>query len=64
MEGKPPLQNGPLKNVSIDADGQIRYYWKAIGYDENTGEPLASTLETLDIAKLISFDAVSVGESN
>jgi len=62
MEGKPPLQNGPLKNVSIDADGQIRYYWQAIGYDEKTGEPLKATLEALEIPALISFDAVTVNE--
>ena len=61
MEGKPPLKNGPLKNATIDAGTQTKYYWQTIGCDINTGEPLSSTIEAMNISALLALDPMPVG---
>ena len=57
MEGKPPVKSGPLKNVSINVQEQVKYHWQIMGCDISTGEPLDSTVKKLNIEKLLELDA-------
>ena len=56
MEGKPPLDNGPLKGVSLKNREQVALHWKAFGWDENTGEPLPETVAALKIPELLEAE--------
>ena len=53
MQGEPPLATGPLKGVRLNNKEQVAMHWKAFGWDEKTGAPLASTIETLGINRLM-----------
>jgi aldehyde:ferredoxin oxidoreductase len=37
VEGKPPLQAGPLKDITLDAEGLKRQYYQAMKFDYPTG---------------------------
>ncbi len=49
MLGKPPLQSGPLKGVTLHNPEQVSSHWKAFGWDEKTGIPLPETICNLGI---------------
>lgn len=53
MQGKPALKAGPLKGVTLNNKEQVSMHWKAFGWDEKTGAPLAETIESLGINKLM-----------
>jgi aldehyde:ferredoxin oxidoreductase len=37
VEGKPPLQEGPLKGITLDAEGLKKQYYEAMKFDYSTG---------------------------
>ncbi|HIH97584.1 MAG TPA: aldehyde ferredoxin oxidoreductase family protein [Thermoplasmata archaeon] len=37
--GKPPLEKGPLKDVTIDVDKMVKAYYKEMGWDIDSGKP-------------------------
>ncbi len=45
--GDPPQTEGPLKGVSVDYQGFLHNFFKAIDWDETTGKPSRSSLERL-----------------
>lgn len=47
--GSPPLEDGPLKGVTVDVDTQVRQFLEAMGWDPETGTPKAETLRGLDL---------------
>lgn len=47
--GSPPLEEGPLKGVTVDLDTQMRDYLQAMGWDTETGVPEPETLERLGL---------------
>jgi len=52
--GDPPLKEGPVANVTVDADALRADYFVALDWDPETGKPSKSKLEELgldDIAK-------------
>ena len=48
--GHPPLQEGPLKGVTLDMDVMVRDYFRAMGYDEETGIPGEELLQSLGLS--------------
>lgn len=48
-EGKPALTAGPLKNVTIDSDTEIREFLLAMGWDLEAGKPKQQTLVNLGL---------------
>ena len=49
LAGNPPLKEGPLKGKSLPIEAMMKLYWKHFGWDEETGVPLAATLEQLGL---------------
>jgi aldehyde:ferredoxin oxidoreductase len=52
--GRPPMQSGPLKGVTVDIETQRRELYEARGWDSQTGVPLEETLRDLaleDVAR-------------
>jgi aldehyde:ferredoxin oxidoreductase len=52
--GVPPLEEGPVAGVTVDAETLSREYLEAMGWDVDTGKPSKEKLEELglfDIAK-------------
>ena len=47
--GKPPLEEGPLKEVSIDMDALQCEFFQAVGWDPATGGPTREKMKELDI---------------
>lgn len=47
LMGKPPLQGGPLKGVTVDNEKLADRFFDAMGYDVATGVPKKETLEEL-----------------
>jgi aldehyde:ferredoxin oxidoreductase len=47
--GRPPLEAGPLKGVTVDIDRQIRDFLEAMGWDTATGVPKKETLRELGL---------------
>ena len=47
--GTPPLEDGPLKDVSIDIDAQVKDYLAEMGWDTETGVPSRETLDKLGL---------------
>jgi aldehyde:ferredoxin oxidoreductase len=45
--GEPPQTEGPLKGITVDYQGFIRNFFKAMEWDEATGKPSRSSLEKL-----------------
>ena len=53
MLGQPPLEEGPLSGVSIDVESLAADYRQAMGWDPDSGEPRADTLEKLGLTRLV-----------
>jgi aldehyde:ferredoxin oxidoreductase len=51
--GDPPLQQGPLKGRNLDVYAWRKTYWQALGWDPETGHPLAETLDQLGLAAIV-----------
>ena len=47
--GEPALKAGPLADVTVDYETQIREYLEAMGWDTETGVPTAETLNRLGL---------------
>ncbi|RMG00257.1 MAG: aldehyde ferredoxin oxidoreductase, partial [Planctomycetota bacterium] len=47
--GQPPLEDGPLKGVTVDVDTQVQEYLEEMGWDTTTGAPKAETLKSLGL---------------
>jgi len=47
--GRPPQDRGPLKNVIVDVDSQVREYFKLMDWDIKTGKPSAQRLTELGL---------------
>jgi len=47
--GRPPVQNGPVKGITIDNDTQIRDYFVAMGWNPETGVPKRAVFERLGL---------------
>ncbi|MEG1180512.1 MAG: aldehyde ferredoxin oxidoreductase family protein [Oscillospiraceae bacterium] len=55
MAGNPPLDSGPLKNVTLKNDEMVKYHWQGFGWDRETGIPTAETVERLEIPQLLEI---------
>ena len=53
MMGLPPMADGPLADITIDADNLAREYRQAMGWDPVSGQPKKETLKRLEISDLI-----------
>lgn len=53
MAGIPPKSEGPLKGVTIDIETLTKEYRKAMGWDPDTGQPSAQTLQKLGLTELV-----------
>ncbi|MFH1463233.1 MAG: aldehyde ferredoxin oxidoreductase C-terminal domain-containing protein [Pseudomonadota bacterium] len=53
MIGEPPLRTGPHKKATLDADGFIREYYRAMHWDLGTGHADAAHLERLGLAEAL-----------
>ncbi|WP_170311579.1 aldehyde ferredoxin oxidoreductase family protein [Vallitalea okinawensis] len=53
MAGKPPLEEGPLTGRQVPIEEMMMLHWKNFGWDEETGRPLESTVETLDLQEIV-----------
>ncbi len=49
IAGNPPLEEGPLKGKTVPIEAMIKNYWKHFGWDENSGVPLKTTIEQLEL---------------
>lgn len=58
IEGKSPATEGVIKGITLRTDENVRYHWKAFGWDETTGEPLAATVTALGIPDLLAVAEV------
>jgi aldehyde:ferredoxin oxidoreductase len=47
--GQPPLDDGPLKGVTLDMETMTREYYGAMGFDEETGVPGEELLDLLGL---------------
>ncbi len=50
--GKPPLEKGPVADVTLDDDTMIRDYLKAMDWDTATTKPSAKKLQELGLASI------------
>jgi aldehyde:ferredoxin oxidoreductase len=50
--GMPPMKAGPHKGLQVDLETMRENYWSEIGWDHETGVPLAETLAELDLPAL------------
>jgi len=53
LYGNPPLDDGPLKGITVDIDTQVREYYEYQGWDPETGKPSRERLRELDLEYLI-----------
>ena len=51
--GRPPLKEGPLKNITLDLDTLEKEYFNEMGYDKD-GRPTKKKLQELGLEWLIS----------
>ena len=47
--GLPPQKEGANRGRTVALDEMMRDYWRAIGWDENSGIPLDETIEELGL---------------
>jgi aldehyde:ferredoxin oxidoreductase len=47
--GHPPLEEGPLKGVTLDIGDTVRDYFRTMGWDEATGVPTPESLESVGL---------------
>ncbi|MEE8391662.1 MAG: aldehyde ferredoxin oxidoreductase family protein [Anaerolineae bacterium] len=50
--GIPPLDEGPLRGVTLDMETMIQDYHRTMGYDEATGVPTGELLESLGLSQV------------
>lgn len=50
--GKPPLETGPLKDLTIDLEGMMDEYFKQMDWDKQSGKPSREKLNELGFQKL------------
>jgi len=53
MTGLPPMKDGPLAGITIDAGNLARKYRRAIGWDPESDQPKEEELKRLGISDLI-----------
>lgn len=53
-QGKPPLQEGPLKGVTVPIDELLQHYFAITGWDPATGGPTQQKIKELAIDELFS----------
>lgn len=51
--GNPPLTAGPLKGVTIDAEGLKRQFYEAMGFDPETGVISEERIAALDLQEVL-----------
>ena len=51
-KGMPPLENGPLKGISVDIDSMRKEYLEEMGWDLKTCIPSSSKLKDLELEYL------------
>ena len=54
--GDPPLEEGPVAKITVDAEALTSEYYKALDWDPGTGKPSKEKLQKLgleDVAKEI-----------
>jgi aldehyde:ferredoxin oxidoreductase len=51
--GKPPLQAGPLKGITLDNQTQTRDYLDAMGWDPENGSPMPDTVQKLGLDSVV-----------
>jgi len=51
--GDPPLESGPNRGVKFNLEALMKAYWKAIGWDAETGIPTAETLTALEMNDIV-----------
>ena len=51
VKGRPPLEKGPLRGVSLDMEAMKQDYFRAMGYDEN-GVPTRELLDSLGLTRV------------
>jgi aldehyde:ferredoxin oxidoreductase len=56
IEGRPPATEGMIKGITLRNAENVRYHWKAFGWDETSGEPLHDTVDALGIPELLSME--------
>jgi len=54
--GKPPLKDGHNKDITLRTDEMIPLYWKAWGWDEQSGVPLDDTVKELGLNDILYGD--------
>jgi aldehyde:ferredoxin oxidoreductase len=54
VEGKPPLQAGPLKGIALDAEGLKRQYYEAMKFDYPTGAIQRERIAELGLEQIVS----------
>ncbi len=57
MAGLPPLESGPLRGKAVPIRDMVREYWRAIGWDPETGAPEAEVMEAMGIGKVAALAA-------
>jgi aldehyde:ferredoxin oxidoreductase len=51
--GKPPLKNGPTKDITVDLDTMTKEFCKEMDWDPETCRPAKKRMEELDLGWLI-----------
>ncbi len=49
--GRPPLKQGANRGISIPIEDLTRQYWRAMGWDDQTGRPSESDLQALGLCE-------------
>jgi aldehyde:ferredoxin oxidoreductase len=60
VRGHPPLEDGTLKGITLGMETMTKEYFRAMGYDELTGTPTATLLESLGLPD-VAEDLKGVG---
>ncbi len=53
LYGDPPLPAGPFRKTTLDADGFIREYYRAMRWDPETGHASKAHLESVDLPEVV-----------
>lgn len=54
--GTPALKEGPLRRNSVPINDMKKAYWKAYGWDENSGIPTKQTLQELNLDTFVKLN--------
>jgi aldehyde:ferredoxin oxidoreductase len=52
--GKPPLQKGPLKGITIDIEGLQKEFFEIVGWENPSGGPSQAKMKELGLASLFA----------